>query len=217
MTRRDSIADKIKNVFETVWKFSSQTGKRGLIFAYDERKTSPTTRRRNNIRFRSYWMFFNQSREKGIPFMLALTGLPTLFPKLVEARTYAERMFHLLSLSKLDPQSSRKAITEPIAKKQCPINFSPESVETIIKLSDGYPFFIQYICREVYDVWAQNIDTGNPPAGVPSDEILRKLDTDFFAGRSARATNRQRDLLAIIADLPTSDSEFTVQEVVEAR
>ena len=33
--------------------------------------------------------------------MLVLTGLPTLFPKLVDARTYTERMFHTIFLDKL--------------------------------------------------------------------------------------------------------------------
>jgi hypothetical protein len=50
---------------------------------------------------------------------------------------------------------------------------------------------------------------------VPFDEIVRKLDNDFFAGRWSRATDRQRDLMAIIAELPSCDNEFTVQEVVE--
>ena len=174
------MADKIKNAFETIWKFWPRLGT-GIIFAYDERNLADH-KAKDQYPLSLLLDVFQSIQRKGIPFMLVLTGLPTLFPKLVEARTYAERMFHLLSLSKLDKESSRKAITEPIAKKQCPINFSPESVDTIVQQSDGYPFFIQYICREVYDVWIQSIDTGRPPAGVPSDAIIRKLDADFFAG-----------------------------------
>lgn len=44
---------------------------------------------------------------------------------------------------------------------------------------------------------------------------MRKLDADFFAGRWARATDRQRDLLKVIATLDNSAAEFSVQEVVE--
>ena len=50
---------------------------------------------------------------------------------------------------------------------------------------------------------------------VPIEEITRKLDSDFFAGRWARATDRQRELLIVIALLKTSDAEFTVQEIAE--
>jgi len=49
----------------------------------------------------------------------------------------------------------------------------------------------------------------------PIEDILRKLDTDFFAGRWAKATDRQRQLLAIIAELRDGEGEFTPQEIVE--
>src|SRR5437763_1191708 len=45
--------------------------------------------------------------------------------------------------------------------------------------------------------------------------LTRKLDNNFFAGRWARATDRQRELLSVIASLENCDEEFTVQEVSE--
>ena len=50
---------------------------------------------------------------------------------------------------------------------------------------------------------------------MPAREIDQKLDTDFFAGRWARATDRQRELMSVIAHLKHCDDEFTVQEIVE--
>ena len=79
--------------------------------------------------------------------------------------------------------------------------------------SGGYPYFIQFICREVFDVFIQQASEGKEPS-VPLDAITRKLDTDFFAGRWARATDRQRELLWVIASLGKPDEEFTVQELV---
>lgn len=49
---------------------------------------------------------------------------------------------------------------------------------------------------------------------VPINDITRKLDNNFFAGRWARATDRQRDLLAVVAALDHHDEEFTVQEII---
>ena len=46
------------------------------------------------------------------------------------------------------------------------------------------------------------------------EEIIMKLDKDFFSGRWAKATDRQRELLAVIASLSNCQEEFTVQEVV---
>ncbi len=79
----------------------------------------------------------------------------------------------------------------------------------------GYPNFIQYICKEVYDSWIQKFSTGDKETAVPIDELVRKLDSDFFSGRWARVTDRQRDLLRIIASLTNCDTEFTNQDIVE--
>jgi hypothetical protein len=49
--------------------------------------------------------------------------LPTLFPKLVAARTYAERMFRVIALDRLTKEQSRDAIVKPIAAMQR--RFSP--------------------------------------------------------------------------------------------
>ena len=94
------------------------------------------------------------------------------------------------------------------------MKLSPTWVDAIIENSGGYPYFIQFMGREAYDVVIQKFD-GTRSVHVPIDDITRKLDTDFFAGRWARATDRQRELLAVIAHLERCDSEFTVQEIAE--
>src|SRR5690606_28809166 len=92
--------------------------------------------------------------------------------------------------------------------------FTDTSVQTITDVSGGYPYFIQFICREVYDVFIQQHNKGDA-LSVPVIEIVRKLDSDFFSGRWARATDRQRELLAVISRLENCDEEFSVQEVVK--
>jgi hypothetical protein len=158
---------------------------------------------------------FQSLQKQGIRFMLVLAGLPTLFPKLVDARTYAERMFHVVFLKKLSPQDSREALTRPISDAACPVSLSDASVNTVVEMSDGYPYFIQFIGREVFDAFLANIRTMGEPGAVPAEAIKRKLDTDFFAGRWARITDRQRELLLVIAGLDNCDDEFTVQEIVD--
>ena len=157
---------------------------------------------------------FQSLQRKGIPFMLALAGLPTLFPKLVEARTFSERMFRVVFLDRLNQKDSQDAIIKPIEDAKCPVKFSESGTQEIIDISGGYPYFIQFICREAFDVYLQKVDANAEPH-VNLDEITRKLDSDFFAGRWARATDRQRELLMVIAHLDRCESEFTVQEVAE--
>lgn len=207
-------ADKLKRVLEIVWECLSPNKSRGLIFAYDEAQNLSDHAGKEHYPLSLLLDVFQSIQKKHIPFMLALSGLPTLFPKLVEARTFSERMFHIIFLDRLSEHDSRDAILKPINDAKCPVKFNTESVNTIVKVSGGYPYFIQFICREVYDVFIQKVNAGEKPT-VPVEEINRKLDSDFFAGRWARATDRQRELLGVIARLDSADEEFTVQEIVE--
>ena len=208
--------DKIKGVLELVWStLSSNTESiKGIIFAYDEAQNLDNQSRKDQYPLSLLLDCFQSLQKKGLPLMLVLTGLPTLFPKLVEARTFSERMFRVVLLKSLNKDESEKAILKPIEDAECPLRLSDQSVDTICHMSGGYPYFIQFFCREVFDVFIQRMDKGKQ-ATVPAVEIEQKLDADFFAGRWIRATDRQRDLLSVISQLKNSENEFTVQEIVE--
>ena len=208
-------SDKLKAVLETAWDYLKPLGKRGIVFAYDEAQNLSDHANRDEFPLSLLLDVFQSLQRKGLPLMLVMSGLPTLFPKLVEARTFSERMFHIITLDRLSREDSRDAITKPMEDSDCPVKFTDESIEVIYKTTLGYPYFIQYMCRETYDVWALQSDMGEHAPSVPVDGIMRKLDADFFAGRWAQATDRQRDLLTVIAHLDTSADEFTVQEIVE--
>lgn len=208
------VSDKMKTVLEAMAVAVAQEEKLGVIFAYDEAQNLADSPARNEYPLSLLLDVFQSIQKKGIPFMLILTGLPTLFAKLVEARTFAERMFRVVVLGKLGREDSRQAIVKPIEKAGCPVRFREDSVETICDESGGYPYFIQFLCRETYDAFIQQIANEGELSGVPVDAITRKLDSDFFAGRWAKATDRQRELLWVIAQLEKADEEFTVQELV---
>ncbi len=207
------VADKIKAVLEFAWQHLRQDRNR-VIFAYDEAQNLADNASKEQFPLSVLLDVFQSIQRKGVPFMLVLTGLPTLFPKLVDARTFAERMFRVVTLTKLNDEESREAILKPIAVANCPVSFSNESVNTICSESGGYPYFIQFICREVFDVFIQQLADGRPTS-VPVEPIQRKLDTDFFAGRWSKVTDRQRQLLWVVAMLGHPDEEFTIQELVE--
>jgi len=114
---------------------------------------------------------------------------------------------------------------DPLFEPFCKMPFAEYWIElwkeelapSIISRSGGYPYFIQFICREYYDLLMSLY--GIPDANQLLDshvdyDIVRKLDNNFYAGRWARTTDRQRELLGVIASLDTSDEEFTVQEIV---
>lgn len=207
------VADKLKRVLESVWSILSGSEKRGIIFAYDEAQNLSDNATKDQFPLSILLDVFQSIQRKGIRFLLALTGLPTLFPKLVEARTYSERLFRVIFLNRLSEADTRDAIEKPIADDKCPVSFHPDTIERILSHSGGYPYFVQFMCKEVFDRWIQQIAIGEDP-GVLFEDITRKLDTDFFAGRWSKVTDRQRDLLGVVAQMPNGDSEFTVQEIV---
>jgi hypothetical protein len=208
------VADKIKGVLEFVYGVLVAHGRAKVIFAYDEAQNLADHAARDQFPLSVLLDVFQSIQRKDMQFMLVLVGLPTLFPKLVDARTFAERMFHVVMLGRLDDAESREAILKPIEVDNCKVVLTELSVRTICDQSGGYPYFIQFICREVYDVFIQQIAEQQQP-GVPVEAIQAKLDTDFFSGRWARVTDRQRQLLYIVAALRKEDDEFTIQEVVE--
>ncbi len=208
------IIDKLKHILELSWFYLSKYGKKGMVFAYDEAQNLSDHESKTEFPLSLILDLFQSIQRKGIPYMLVLTGLPTLFPKLVDARTYSERMFKVLFLKRLLENESKEAILKPIGDTNCPVSFSAESVSLIIQHSGGYPYFIQFICREVFDIFIQKIGS-DQPASVPVNEIIRKLDKDFFSARWSRASDRQKEIMIIISRLENCDKEFTVQEVVE--
>jgi hypothetical protein len=206
-------SDKLKNLVSQVWSALHKAhGAKGLVLAYDEAQTIGDQPKKEEYPLSMLLDVFQSIQRQGVPVMLVLTGLPILFPKLVEARTFAERMFHVQTLRSLNWDETREAVLKPIAAAECPVKLNPKSVENVFKLSGGYPYFIQFICREVYDTFLQS----DKPVPVPVHEIEAKLDASFFQGRWARATDRQRELLSIVAQLDSCDEEFTVQEIVQA-
>ncbi|MFO0967637.1 MAG: hypothetical protein U0793_18915 [Gemmataceae bacterium] len=208
------MVDKLKATLEFVWKAVPATGKRGIIFAYDEAQVVQDRRDKDQYPLALLLEAFQSLQRKGMRYMLLLAGLPTLFPKLVESRTYAERMFTVQEIGRLDPAAADEAITKPLEKNNW--SFSAEAIRAIAESSGRYPYFIQFICRESFDHFRLHFEEGRhgPPPSIPMATLILKLDADFFAGRWGKATDRQRELLYCVARLPHAAEEFTVSEIV---
>ncbi len=209
--------DKLKAVLSQARIMLERTNINGIVFAYDEAQNLADHAADKEIPLSVLLDVFAslQRSHHKVKFILVLTGLPTLFPRLNEARTYTERMFDVVMLDKLTPEDSMAAIEKPLEMSQSPLTFSKQTVSEIIGMSGGYPYFLQYICKEVFDAWIGRIDEGEEPE-VAKVEIISKLDQDFFSPRWDRATDRQQEFMYVISSLDNSDSEFTTQEIVSA-
>ncbi len=209
------VSDKLKAILEFVWECLRAHQMKGIIFAYDESQNMSDHSQKEQYPLSLMLDCFQSIQRKNVPFMLVFAGLPTLFPKLVEARTFSKRMFRVVLLDRLHDQDSRDAIQKPIEDANCPVELSSHGVDSIVHASGGYPYFIQFICRETYDSYLQQLEAGTSHPSVAIPNIIRKLDSDFFSGRWARTTDRQRQLLEVVSSLPNCDREFTLQEVAK--
>ncbi len=209
-------SDKLKAVIQNVRLALKGSDVSGIIFAYDEAQNMSDNAEQNQFPLSLILDVFSalQRDLENIPIILVLTGLPTLFPRLNEARTYTERMFDVIMLGSLSKGHSKAAIKKPIEISKSELTFADETVDDIVNMAGGYPYFLQYICKEVYDAWIGKIENSQQPS-VPRAAILNKLDQDFFAPRWDRATYRQQEFLSVIAHLDSCDAEFTAQEIAE--
>jgi len=207
-------SDKLKAVLESVATVLAGHERGRVVFAYDEAQNLSDHSANYAFPLSLLLDVFQSLQKKGVQFMLVLAGLPTLMPKLVEARTFAERMFRVVTLDRLIESHSREAITKPLEVAECPVRFAERSIKIVVEQAGGYPYFIQFFCREVFDIFIQGLGTSQQ-APIAVESIQRKLDTDFFFGRWARATDRQQQLLWVIANLENADGEFTISELLE--
>ena len=212
------VSDKLKRVLLIAWDLMQRhhPNQKGIVFAWDEAQNLADRDKDKQYPLSLLLDVFSSLQSQGVPFMLLLTGLPPLFSKLVASRTFAERMFRVLALGNLSREESREAIINPLAKESKSFKETFVRLDRMIyELTKGYPYFIQFWCRELYDY----LTSASPQIDVQGEDILRhislKLDMDFFEGRWAQLTDRQRDLLSVIAHLENSAGEFTVQEIVE--
>lgn len=205
-------ADKLKAVLEFIWQIV-KSRVTGIVLAYDEAQILKDQAEDKQYPLSLLLEVIQFMQRKEIPYLLILTGLPTLVNTLSEARTYSERMFEIITLKQLQEDETRDAILIPIQHKKTPVTFTDYGINEIIKHSAGYPYFIQFYCKETFDSVLQQIKVGVEKPDVRISNFVRKLDVDFYAARWSRVTDRQRELLIVIAQLSNANEEFTAKEI----
>jgi hypothetical protein len=145
-----------------------------------------------------------------LPVALVGAGLPQLPGLVVEAKSYAERLFSYPQVGPLDDEAAREALLKPAQADG--VEFDREALDRIVQSSGGYPTFIQAYGKEAW-----NMAPGNTIAldDVTACEAIvqSKLDEEFFHVRFEKATPRERRYMAAMADL--GDGPHRTGEVSE--
>ena len=136
--------------------------------------------------------------QKQLPIALAGAGLPQLPGLMVDAKSYAERLFSYPEIGPLSPDAARQALFEPAQAEG--VGFEDDALARIVELSGCYAAFVQAYGKETW-----NMAPGSPItlADVQAAEpvVEAKLDEEFFHVRFEKATPAERRYMAAMADL----------------
>lgn len=133
-----------------------------------------------------------------LPVALICAGLPNLPLRLIEAKTYAERLYTFPRLGALSEAASREALRIPAGRQD--VDIEDAALDAIVERSEGYPYFLQEWGRAVWNA------AEAPPISLEdveraSPRVRDELDEEFFGMRLVRTTTGERRYMAAVAEL----------------
>jgi AAA ATPase domain len=212
-------SDRLRAVLMRVMKLAQKVKLKGIVLAYDEAQCLSDRAAADQFPMSMLIETVSALQKKPGPvaLMLVLCGLPQVFDALTQARTYTERMFHVMTLERLSREETRAALTVPLATMSSQLNTPPALIEKVMSLTGGYPYLIQFFGREMIEQLLENGGT-LPAEKFPSSGAFERLDAGLFSARWNRTTDKQRELLGLIASrAPNANGEFSARELEQLR
>lgn len=146
--------------------------------------------------------------QKSLPFYIIGAGLPNLPGVLSKSRSYAERLFEYRTIGQLSDADAAEGFQKPARRNGRP--FTDDALNELIKVSSGYPYFIQ-----AYGKAAWNASGSNPiplQAVTKSEACARaELDDGLYSARWQRTTPTGRRYLAAMAKIGTESPSSTAE------
>ncbi len=136
--------------------------------------------------------------QKRLPLLLVGAGLPQLVGLAGKAKSYSERLFNYPKIGQLNDRDAKDALCKPVQEQG--IDYDAEALEEIIRMTKGYPYFLQ---EWGYETW--NFSKKSP---ISLEDVLQvtphvidKLDDNFFRVRFDRLTPSEKRYLRAMAEL----------------
>ncbi len=136
--------------------------------------------------------------QQGAPLLIVGAGLPHLPVALAASKSYAERLFRYIAVDRLPREMADRAWTVPASGEG--MDFEPEALDELYRLTDGYPYFVQAYGKVTWDV-AVGSPIRRSDVREAAPEAEGELAVGFFGARFDRATPAERDYLTAMADL----------------
>ena len=133
----------------------------------------------------------HRANQLGYPVMIVGAGLPKIYSMLSEEKSYSERLFVYKEIGSLEETQAREAIEKPAEKMH--VRYTDDAVTKIIRLTKGYPFFIQQLCQIVYQNTSTDVIDGKC-VEKNVEEFLKTLDNGFLKSGMSGALRLIRNL-----------------------
>ncbi|HYO38737.1 MAG TPA: ATP-binding protein [Nocardioidaceae bacterium] len=153
--------------------------------------------------------------QQGAPLLVVGAGLPHLPVALAASKSYAERLFHYVSVDRLPRQMADRALLVPAGSEG--VGYDEAALDELYRLTDGYPYFVQAYGKVTWDTaLASPIRVSDVLEAAPEAE--GELAVGFFGARFDRATPAERDYMRTMADLAvhTRDGAVTTADIAKA-
>lgn len=190
--------DLARLLFETT-RAANKAGHLGLALLFDEAQVIRDDTKGTDFPLSTLLAAVSALQREQVPVSLTLCGLPPLRTHLLEARTYAERMFRGEEVGSLGAEDARAAFVEPL--RGTLVDCDDDLVARVVTEVDGYPYFIQLWGAELWDAAdaadVQHFDAALLDAVEPG--IYQRLDRDFYEPRVAALRPAEQDLLLATA------------------
>jgi len=143
-------------------------------------------------------MAMHKMQQRQLPLILVGAGLPFLPGLVGESKSYAERLFSFPDIGPLSESDAIKALQEPT--KVMGVDFHPDALAEIYKLTHGYPYFLQ---EWGYQSWnrAPSPTISLQVVREATATVIQRLDKNFFRVRFDRLTPSEKRFLRAMAGL----------------
>ena len=136
--------------------------------------------------------------QRRLPITFVGAGLPQIAELAGDAKSYAERLFTFPRVGSLEGDDARKALIEPALVEG--VTFDDDAVDLAIRITQGYPYFIQELGYQVWGV-ASDDRVRRSDVATAREAYEAKLDSSFFRVRLDRTTPLQTAYLRAMAEL----------------
>lgn len=140
----------------------------------------------------------HRTSQRKLPVVLVGAGLPQLRGLTGRAKSYAERLFDFPEIGRLPEEAAKLAIAKP-ARDQG-VEVAPEALDLIVKVTRGYPYFLQEWGKHSWDV-ADESPISREDVARASVAAIAALDESFFRVRFDRLTPVEKRYLRAMAEL----------------